>query len=238
MLNLGIARLEVEQRGEKSVVVEQFGKAPLQVHRPLYLDGQSYPTVFLRTPSSGLLGGDSHVLDVMVKPNAVLELRTQAACLIYPGVSSSQTTIRLHENSKLIFLPHPLILAADAQFTQNIRIEMTESSSLVFLESWSAGRLAMGETWQFASFNNTVEIYTDTQLVFREHWQLKPRQSDPEQSLVCGSYKLFETLYRFGAQESLAEDRIHNYLSGISENSLRWQMLRGQGIITKTLRAN
>ena len=60
-----------------SVVTEQYSQAPLQLHRPLYLDAEIYPTVFLKTPSAGLLGGDKHSLSVHALENSTIKILNQ-----------------------------------------------------------------------------------------------------------------------------------------------------------------
>ncbi len=197
MRNVGIARLKVVQKDQMSIVCEQYGKAPLQLHQPVYLQKKPYPTVFLKTPSSGLLDGDSHILDVVVEENASLTLKTQAACLIYPGQSIQEIRIRLNENSSLQFLPHPLIFARSAHLIQKIRIDMQETSKLLFGESWRAGRIAMSEKWQFDCFDNTVEIFVGQRLAFKERFNLLPQVNDPKHDLRFGKYTAFDTIFEF-----------------------------------------
>src|SRR3982750_3087070 len=136
MANRGIVRIQVERRGKQSVVVDQYSQAPLQLSKALYIDGAQYPTLYLRSPSSGLLGGDVHEIDIHVGANAQLELRTQGATLVYPGESRLQIEIELSNYAKLEFLPHPLILGNNAKLDQSIQVRLSEESSLLLRESW------------------------------------------------------------------------------------------------------
>ncbi|MEZ4545615.1 MAG: urease accessory protein UreD [Cyanobacteriota/Melainabacteria group bacterium] len=140
------------------MVSHQFGKAPLQVHCPLYLSRNNHPTVFLRSPSAGLLDGDRHEIEIDVADGATLEVRTQAACLVYTGSSRQDVVIKLGRDSKLCFCPQPFILTADSGLTQRIKVEMHESSGLLLKDSFSAGRIAMGECWQFREMDSSIQI--------------------------------------------------------------------------------
>lgn len=198
MPNLGLAQVFVEMRGDRSVVAQQLGQAPLQVHAPLYLDGAKHPTVFLKSPSSGLLHGDEHRVSIKISDGATLEVRTQASTLVYPGTSRQTISIELNENSSLIFHPHALILARGANLMQDINVSLKRTSHLSYSEHWSAGRIAMNEAWQFEQFTNTVNIYIEQALVYREHWKLRPADSDVTNSLIAGGFLHFKNAYLHG----------------------------------------
>lgn len=208
MPNLGIAKVRVARRDERSVVTQQFGKAPLQVHRPLYLDGEAQPTIFLKTPSSGLLGGDEHELTVHVENNASLLLRTQACTLVYPGKSQQRINITLDDDASLVFQPHALILAKNAELTQTITITVGSNCNLLISDHWCAGRIAMNERWQFKQFNNTITIQSCDQLIYREHWILEPENVPLQHPLLCGEFVHFKNSYATGSLSipSAAED--------------------------------
>jgi urease accessory protein len=230
MLNLGIAKLSVDFRGNISVVTHQYGQAPLQLHRPLYLEDHDYPTVYLRTPSAGLLGGDVHDLEVRVGKNSTLELCTQASTLIYPGKSQQTIKISVEEGGKLIYLPHSMILAAEAHFTQRVHIELAKGSFLQYRDIWSAGRIAMKEKWQFQYFSNLIEIVVEGQLVYREHWHLEPKKMSLTNPVLCGEHTEFTNIYHFGPWdfEHLALD--------IPQQSTSWCLSKPQGQVCRVLR--
>jgi urease accessory protein len=227
MPNYGTARLTVAVKEKRSVVIEQFGQAPLQLHRPLYLDANSFPTVFLRTPSYGLLDGDIHELFVQVEEGAQLELRTQGATLVYPGASEQKINIRIGSGGRVRFLPHPLILAAQASLKQRITIELADESELVFKESWVCGRIAMGERWQFNGFDNLVEILRQGQSIFRESFVIQPQRDNLTHPAICGAYTGFETKFDLGVNAlDLAEN---------ATDDLLWHWRRQNDLVSRRL---
>ncbi|MGA7954526.1 MAG: urease accessory protein UreD [Gloeobacterales cyanobacterium] len=229
MTNMGIAKLSVGCRDGISVVTHQYGQAPLQLHRPLYLDDHNYPTVYLRTPSAGLLGGDVHNLEVNVGRNSILELRTQASTLIYPGKSQQTIKINVDEGGKLIYLPHSIILASEAHFTQKVHIELAKGSLLQYRDIWSAGRIAMKEKWQFQYFSNLIEIFVEDELMYREHWNLEPKKISLTHPVLCGEYTEFSNRYHFGPWDfkRLALD--------IPQKSTSWCLSKPQGQVCRVL---
>jgi urease accessory protein len=229
MANQGIARLQVERRGNRSVVVDQYSQAPLLLSKPLYLDGADFPTLFLRSPSSGLLADDLHEVVINVGDNARLELCTQGATLVYPGASSLHIRIELQGSGGLKFLPHPLILAKDAQLDQSIQVKMSKTSSLVLRESWVCGRIAMGEEWQFNRFDNLIEISEDDRLSYRECWSIAPDQEDLTSPMICGANKYFATLFDFAD--------LHCADPPPNLETIQWSSKRGRGIVHREVRA-
>lgn len=230
MPNLGIAKLNVDCRNGISVVTHQYGQAPLQLHRPLYLEDHDYPTVYLRTPSAGLLGGDIHDLEVRIGRDSTLELCTQASTLIYPGKSEQTIKISVDEGGKLIYLPHSIILASEAHFTQRVHIDLAKGSFLQYRDIWSAGRIAMKEKWQFQYFSNLIEITMEDQLVYREHWHLEPKKMPLTHPVLCGEHTEFTNIYHFGPWdfEHLSLD--------IPQKNTSWCLSKSQGQVCRVLR--
>jgi urease accessory protein UreH len=203
--NQGLARLSVSSDGSLSTVVDQFSQTPLQLHCPLYLEGGSYPTVYIKTPSSGLLGGDDHQIDVSVDKGAQLELRTQAATLVYPGRSLLQINLAVADGAKLVFLPHPIMLGAESRLSQKVRIKLGKGATLSFADTWGAGRVGMHELWQFADYEYQLEIFQENTLAYREHWRIAPAAMRLEHPLLCGGYTHFASFYEFGESTNFTE---------------------------------
>jgi len=233
MSNVGEASITAACNGGRTVITQQFGKSPLQVHRPLYLENSIHPTMYLRTPSSGLLDGDVHRLAVDVQDDSQLEVRTQASTLVYPGESAQHVSIRVGNNATLKFLPHPIILARDARFSQTIEVILENDSKLLMVDHWAAGRIAMGECWQFASYSASVRIKRDSKLVFVERWSLKPSVDQIEHPFICANFRQFRTIFQFG----ISDADIPNLIPGLEdccERRTDWTMQKGQDKIKRS----
>jgi urease accessory protein len=225
--NLGLARLSVSFEGNLSTVVEQFSQTPLQLHRPLYLEGASYPTVYIKTPSSGLLGGDEHKIDINVGAGAKLELRTQAATLVYPGLSLLQINLSVADSAKLIFLPHPIILGANSSLCQKVRINLGADSTLNFGDTWCAGRIGMQELWQFTDYEYLLEIFQENRLAYREHWRVAPREVPLKHPFLCGDFTHFASLYQFGKSTNFTDSSdLIEFKTKSFEIEKRWSLTK------------
>ena len=227
MPNLGLARLSVSSEGTLSTVVDQFSQTPLQLHRPLYLEGASYPTVYIKTPSSGLLGGDEHKIDINVDCGAQLELRTQAATLAYPGRSLLQINLSLADSAKLVFMPHPIILGANSSLCQKVRINLGKDATLNFADTWCAGRVGMQELWQFTAYEYLLEIFQEDTLAYREQWRIAPGEVPLEHPILCSDYTHFASLYQFGESRHFAKSEdLTDFKTKSFEIEKKWSLTK------------
>jgi urease accessory protein len=215
------------------VVVEQYSQAPLQLHKPLLLERNAPPVVYLKTPSSGLLDGDEHRIEIDVNENSSIEMRTQACTLVYPGRSSQQIKINVAEGGCLLFHPHSIILARGSELSQTVEIHLAQEASLDYQEQWCAGRIAMGEVWSFRSFDYRLEIFVGGALTFRERWRLEPSVHTLVNPVICDEFTHFRTRFVFkpGGTNKVAEKPSPQPL----DRSRSWSMQRDHGHIQRTM---
>jgi urease accessory protein len=232
VINIGVARLRVEHdtHGDMSIVVDQYSQTPLQLHRPLYLEEASFPTVYLKTPSSGLLGGDAHEIDVTVGIDSRLELRTQAATLAYPGESTLDVKLHISDGGKLVYLPHAMILGEGARLTQRVCINLEGSASIDYSDTWCAGRIAMREQWKFDFYDYYLAIFKNSELAYRERWRIEPTVGGLSHAFICGDYTHFASLYSFGPRVDDTQDRPSPPAWEIGES---WHLTREAGTISR-----
>ena len=232
MPNLGIAKLRTEQRDGKTVVVDQYSQAPLQLHKPLLLSQSAPPVVYLKTPSSGLLEGDEHQIEIEVSKDSSIEMRTQACTLVYPGRSRQIVKLIVADGGRLVFHPHSLILASGCMLTQSVSIDLSRGAALDYQEEWCAGRIAMGEQWQFESFDYRIEILLDGKLSYRERWRMEPSNHPLESPVICGEFTHFRTRFVFEPKGN--QCGLLDAAPPLSKRSKSWTMSRETGQILRT----
>ena len=176
--NFGRAELIASSREGHTVITHQYSRAPLQWLGPL--DPQALrQSLFLRNPNGGLLGGDVQSISLSVEPNAHVELRTQSATRIHPGLSRQQIEMELAADSSLVWVAHPVILGTSTEFEQTVRVSLAATARLAYGEVWAAGRLAMSqefapegvaarEQWQFERLSNRMRIDREGVPLLRE----------------------------------------------------------------------
>ncbi|MBD2101208.1 urease accessory protein UreD [Leptolyngbya sp. FACHB-261] len=195
--NLGRSELVACDRAGRTVVTHQYSQAPLQLSAPLYLEPHR-PTLYLRNPNGGLLGGDVHQLSVVLEAGAQLELRTQSATRLHPGSSEQHQQIRLEDGASLTYCPHPLIPGQGAHYCQTTHIDLAPTACLFYSEVWASGRVAMGECWQFQGLESRLRIYRDGCPILWETQCLGPDLSLVQSLPSLGEAQAWGTLCCFG----------------------------------------
>lgn len=149
----------------KTQLAEYFATPPFKVITlPSYDDAWANGLNAMQMSSSpGVLAGDVLDIDISLAKLTALSLNTQAFTRVQAmneGENAMQTThISLAENSRLFYLPHPLVLHKDSVFKQQTQIEMGEQSELIYGEIVAIGRVLNGERFTFRQFSSHLKIY-------------------------------------------------------------------------------
>ena len=149
----------------KTQLAEYFATPPFKVITlPSYDDAWVNGLNAMQMSSSpGVLAGDVLEIDISLAKSTALSLNTQAFTRVQAmneGESAMQTThISLAENSRLFYLPHPLVLHKDSVFKQQTQIEMGEQSELIYGEIVAIGRVLNDERFAFRQFSSHLKIY-------------------------------------------------------------------------------
>ncbi len=207
--NPGYAHLQTEQQHQRTVIRHQYSQAPLQWLGPL--DPRSpCPVVYLRNPNGGLLQGDHHSISLNLGSQTQLEIRSQGATRLHPGHSRQTIQISLADQSCLIWIGHPLIPGAGTQFHQQIQIQMAPTARLAYAEIWTAGRIGMGEWWQFEHILSQIQVWMDPPSTSTPWlWECLDLRY-PQECLaslqsagVLGSYSCWGSLYLLGSWDPI-----------------------------------
>lgn len=149
----------------KTQLAEYFAMPPFKlITLPSYDDAWANGLNAMQMSSSpGVLAGDVLEIDISLAKLTALSLNTQAFTRVLAmneGDSAEQITrIALAENSRLFYLPHPLVLHKDSVFKQQTQIEMDEQSELIYGEIVAIGRVLNDERFAFRQFSSHLKIY-------------------------------------------------------------------------------
>jgi urease accessory protein len=159
----GRLRLVFERRRDRTVLTRSGWTLPLQVLAPLDVEDPA-TIVSVLNPTGGLVGGDCLVVDVDVGAGTHVCLTTPSATKIYrtsgpPAVQEAR--LRVGEGAFLEWVPDHAIPFAGSAFRQSIAVEMGEGARLVLVDAFSAGRVARGEAWRFATLESALGVRDD-----------------------------------------------------------------------------
>ena len=196
----GILRLAF-RRDSRTILSGQFAQAPFHVQRAVYCE-ESLPEMaylYIMSTAGGVLGGDSHRMEVTLGRGAMVHLTTQGATRIYdtgPGQARQTAEITLGRGSYLEFVPDQVIPYRNSRYLQETSIVADDSATMVYTEVLASGRLAMDESFQYNScFLRTEAADQDGRIRFADAALIEPSCRSPSEYGVMGEYTVAGTAY-------------------------------------------
>jgi urease accessory protein len=181
----GRAELYFTRRGRRTILQRQYATIPAQIVRPFYAPDDAHAYVYLLTPTGGMLGGDRLDIHLVLEAGAQVCLTTASATKVHPSTdlpAEQSLLVDLGSGSCLEYLPEPTILFREARWRQRTVVHRAADSRLLFMEGWSAGRVARQEVFAFSSLETSVEVYTADRLSWFDRMRICPA-SYPYQQL-------------------------------------------------------
>ncbi len=198
----GFANIElVSDKNSRTFIKNLKTKSPVLVQKALYSD----PTkpnkahIYLMSSAGGMLQGDTMKIDIIARKNTETYVTTQSATKIYKTEnrsSSQHVKILVEKESLLEYLPKQIIPHKHAKFFQNVNIRIDKSSTLIFSEIISAGRIAYGERFDFNSVRLRLNCTDqDNKILFSESVNLEPENNKKRFNSLFGNQNLYSTIY-------------------------------------------
>ncbi|MFB5645784.1 MAG: urease accessory protein UreD, partial [Nitrosopumilaceae archaeon] len=155
--------------------------------------------IYLMSSAGGMLQGDILDIDIHAKENTNAFVTTQAATKIYKAENRDcrqYINIFVDKNSFLEFLPKQIIPHKDSKFLQEVSISFDNSSTLLYSEIISAGRIAHGEKFDFDSIRMKFDCRDKKgNILFSESSKFEPKNSKTKFDSLFGNQNLYCTMY-------------------------------------------
>ncbi|EKQ69775.1 urease accessory protein UreH [Leptolyngbyaceae cyanobacterium JSC-12] len=156
-LTLSYGFVDKETRILKSQV-----QAPLKVQRPFYPEGSEICHSVILHTAGGVVGGDRLFLNLELQPQAHALITTAAAGKIYRsnGLEAQQiVTVKVAPNACLEWLPQETIVFAQAQYRQQMQIDLAPGALWIGWEITRFGRTARGEKFFAGEWRSRTEVW-------------------------------------------------------------------------------
>jgi urease accessory protein len=170
----GSAALAFCRSGEKTVLSRALAVSPLRVLTPRNHGNSAW--VFLASLGGGLVDGDRLSVDADVAEGASAFIGTQASTKVYRSAHgcSACLTARVEKGAGLAIVPDPVVCFSGARYRQEITVSLASDASLVLLDSYTCGRSARGERWEFAHYASRTKVVREDAPVIIDATRLDP----------------------------------------------------------------
>ena len=239
----GFANIELESdKYSKTFIKKLRTKSPILVQKALYNDytNPHKAHIYLMSSAGGMLQGDILKIDISAKENTNAFVTTQAATKIYKAENQDCRqfiNILVEKDSFLEFLPKQIIPHKDSKFSQEVHVSFDNSSTLLYSEIISAGRIAHGEKFDFDSIRMKFDCKDKNgNILFSESSKFEPKNNKTKFNSLFGNQNLYCTLYIISKKidsDKLTQN-IHDF---IKKNSLIGcsQLPNNSGVVIRIL---
>jgi urease accessory protein len=158
----GKLNLVYAHRQNATTLIHNQNQAPLKVQRPFYPEGQKICHSVILHTAGGVVGGDRLSCNFHLQPNAQALITTAAASKIYrsTGTQARQSIgIQVDAGACLEWLPQETIVFNDANYRQDLRVELATGASFIGWEINRFGRSARGEIFATGEWRSHTEVW-------------------------------------------------------------------------------
>lgn len=196
----GFLRLGFERDADGRTILRDWERrAPLIVQQALYFDEElpDMACVYILSSGGPNVDGDRYEQIVTLRRGSSVHLSTGAATKLAEmryNYSSMRQTIRLEADSYLEYLPEPIIPCRHARYISDTRLIVEESATLIYAETYLAGRrhFGLGERFQFDILSLSTRAERENgELLFREKYIIQPPMHSPEGVGAMGGFEIF-----------------------------------------------
>jgi urease accessory protein UreH len=139
--------------------------------------------------TAGVFGGDELDCQIRVRRGARVRITQQSATKVHASqgrLAMVKTRIAVEAGAELQVVYDPVIPFAHSRLKQSTRIDVEDGATLLYWESFMAGRLGHGEAWCFTELAVETELVVSGQLIYLDRFRLQPAKQDPASPWAAG----------------------------------------------------
>lgn len=240
----GLAEIDLKGGKEcKTVIKNLLVKPPLLIQKAMYPDANNPTTahIYIMSSACGILQGDKLKINIKASENSNGYITTQSATKIYKSEDRIPTqiiNILVEKESFLEFLPKQIIPHKSAKFYQKVNIKIDQSSTIVYSENISCGRIAHGEEFDFNSLIFRTNVVNEkNEILFSDSMNIEPEKNKTIFKNLFGKKKIFSTIYIISKMldNEKLDDEINSLLQSLQIIGGVSQLPNNSGIIIRML---
>lgn len=198
-------RLKICETKKGTQIAEQFYTSPLKLGLPKsYGDRKK---IVLMMASAGVLKGDCFDYKIRVQKNSRALLTEQSYTKLFDmgksGQSKKNVDITVEQGASFYYKPCALIPFKNSHMDVRTNIYLDENAEFACCDIFSAGRIAMGEKFEFREFQSKIKVYVEQMLVWQDYSSLEPQLFDYTNPIYFGCYSHQGSFYYYGKLEKM-----------------------------------
>lgn len=229
------------RQGSKTILKHSTSRSPWHFFPPIAIDDTGAAYTLLVNPSGGLVGGDHLSLRATLGPESHVLFSTPSANRVYRSLtepSRQEIQLTVGAGAILEWVPELTIPFLGSRFSQTLHVTLESGGTLILWDALAAGRIARGERWRFASFDNEIKVATSSGASVLERYGLASESAmsvaglaerwDYVASLFILNEAVEEEVWKRLEEKivPILEDRQGRVLGGVSEPAVRGRIVK------------
>ena len=197
---VGCLSLEYARQSRHTTLTRSYCTSPWHFFPPSHPDSSGYAYSLVVNPSGGLVGGDDLSMSLSLGEATHVLASTPSANRVYRSngkTARQQVRLQLGPRAVLEWLPDLIIPFAGSRYRQHTDVMLEAGATILFWDAMASGRIASGERWTFASFENELRITTAAGASIIERYHLAPQESSSGIG-IAGEWNYVATLLLVG----------------------------------------
>jgi len=225
------SKITFNTHNEQTILTEQLSIKPLKIVNP---KSQNQTGVCMLTSyGGGFVEGDVVELDVLCKEHTTSIVSSQANTRVYEsnGIQCKQKlNLEIEKDAFHVFFNDPLVMHNGGNFIQENNINLKEDSVLLFIDWFSAGRTANGESFAFKNFETSTKVELGKETILWDNFKITPENMDVYSPGMFGDHSSFLNLFLIGNKKSkkvkLIEDALFKFHETIDHENVKNNLTR------------
>jgi len=156
--------LRLQQRAEKSILVERKHEGPLRIQKPFYPEGERVCHLYVLHPPGGVVGGDQLVLNISLEEEAFALVTTPGATKFYRSQgarANSSQTFHIASKASLEWMPQETIYFSGCQVTMKTLVHLDKDAQFSGWEISCFGQPASKVLFDKGICHQNFELYRE-----------------------------------------------------------------------------
>ncbi len=184
----------------KTILVSGYSRFPLHYTPLVYLDEQipEMATLYTQNMTDGICGGDHLNTSIEAANGTKLFITTISATKIHrtdKDQAKENINIKVGEYSYVEYQPGAIIPFSRSDYSQNLCIDICDSSTFISTEYIYPGRIHRGELFDYTHLNLIMDVQCNSELICSSSVNIKPAESKPSSRGIFGDNYYMSTLY-------------------------------------------
>lgn len=202
----------------QTYIADQYFKIPMQIMPPHYQDEDGTAFVYLLNTGGGVLHNDRYMTELVAEEDSRVLVTSPSSSKLYKmedGHAELINHITVRDGAVMEYLPEHNVPYAKSRTYQETRFNLDSGATLIASDMVTAGRVSMGEVFEYDLYASRTKIYVDDKLKVYDNSRMDPKAIDMKKLGYMEGYLTNGTIYVYSEK---IDDELPRKLNAMEHN--------------------